>query len=104
MGEELTFGIDTFEFGRVKGNQLEYRLTDVTENEMVKQNIQHIVERYATDHHDNRVEFEQDVHDVFGLYPNVVNEAFNLTLPNGDPLLDDKGQASGFNAPNEFKG
>lgn len=28
-GEELTFGLDTFEFGRVKGNQLEYRLTDV---------------------------------------------------------------------------
>ena len=103
-GEELTFGLDTFEFGRVKGNQLEYRLTDVTDNEMVKQNIQHVVERYATKHHDNRVEFEQDVHDVFGLYPNVVNEAINLTLPNGAPLLDDKGQATGFNAPNEFDG
>ncbi|WP_162063150.1 SslE/AcfD family lipoprotein zinc metalloprotease [Vibrio taketomensis] len=102
-GEDITFGIDTFTFGSTKGNQIEYRLSDVTSNAMVKQNIQHIVERYATDHHNEHVEFSPQVHEVFALYPNVINAAINLALPNGAPLLNDKGQESGFVTPDEFK-
>ncbi|WP_428796023.1 SslE/AcfD family lipoprotein zinc metalloprotease [Vibrio kasasachensis] len=101
-GEEITFGIDTFTFGKVKGNQLEYKLTDVSNNEIIKQNIQHLAERYDTDNAPDTITFGPKVHEVFALYPNVINEAISFTLPNGAELLDDKGQSTGFKTPDEF--
>ncbi len=46
-GDRLTFGIDTFEFGQVQGNKVDYKLTDVTDNNVIKANIQALLERYA---------------------------------------------------------
>lgn len=101
-GEQITFGIDTFTFGKVKGNQLAYVLSDVTENEQVKQNIQSLINRYGKVAANNAIDFNQKVHDVFALYPNVVNEIINIQLPNGAALVDDNGQSTGFTTPNEF--
>ena len=100
-GEEITFGIDTFTFGKVKGNQLDYKLTNVSNNALVQANIQQIIERYAVDSSHGWL-FDNRVHEVFALYPNVVNEAINLTLPNGAPLNDNKGNPTGFSTPDEF--
>lgn len=100
-GEEITFGIDTFTFGKVKGNQVTYKLTEVSTNAITQANIQHIIERYTTDNENGRV-FSERVHDVFALYPNVINEAINLNLPNGAPLNDNAGKPTGFTTPDEF--
>ncbi|OLQ94327.1 sugar ABC transporter substrate-binding protein [Vibrio ponticus] len=101
-GEEITFGIDTFNFGKVKGNQVSYKLTDVTGNTVVQQNIQQLAERYDTDSSAETITFGPKVHEVFALYPNVINEVINLSLPNGAALLDDKGNPTGFKTPDEF--
>ncbi|MGL4449246.1 MAG: DUF4092 domain-containing protein, partial [Aeromonas sp.] len=95
-GEVITLGIDTFTFGEVKGNQLEYKLSDVTDNVMVKQNIDSLVARYARQNGD-ATEFPPTVQEVFALYPNAVNEIINLALPNGAPIGD-----TGFSTPDEF--
>lgn len=95
-GETITFGLDTFTFGSVKGNQIEYKLSDGSENEIVKQNISALIERYAT-HTTDSVSFDENVHRVFGQYPNVINEIINLNLPNGAEI-----ESSGYFVPNEF--
>ncbi|MCG9730228.1 SslE/AcfD family lipoprotein zinc metalloprotease [Shewanella sp. Isolate13] len=95
-GETITFGLDTFTFGSVKGNQVEYTLSDVSENEIVKQNIDALINRYATQTADS-VTFGANVHRVFGQYPNVINELINLNLPNGAEI-----EASGYFVPDEF--
>ncbi|WP_039556605.1 hypothetical protein, partial [Vibrio vulnificus] len=79
-GDTLTFGIDTFEFGQIRGNQVDYKLTDVTENNVTKANIQALLERYASDL-GGQFEITQDVQDTFAMYPNVINELINLSLP-----------------------
>ncbi|HIF9243084.1 TPA: SslE/AcfD family lipoprotein zinc metalloprotease [Photobacterium damselae] len=96
-GEEITFGIDTFTFGSVKGNQLSYQLTDVTENSLVKQNIDSLIERYSKNLHDHR-EFDTKVHQIFALYPNAINEIINISLPNGAKI-----EGTNFHVPNEFE-
>ena len=103
-GEEITFGIDTFTFGKVKGNQLDYKLTDVSNNAITQANIQYVIERYTRETLASGMTFDERVHDVFAIYPNVVNEAINLNLPNGAPLNDNNGNRTGFNTPNEFVG
>lgn len=96
-GDEIIFGIASFEFGRVRGNQIEYLLTDVTENEIKKNNIQALLNRYALIEN-NTIIIEQKVHDVFNDFPNVINEIINLSLPNGGKLADTE-----FSLPNEFE-
>ncbi|HDY7475084.1 TPA: SslE/AcfD family lipoprotein zinc metalloprotease [Vibrio vulnificus] len=96
-GDTLTFGIDTFEFGQIRGNQVDYKLTDVTENNVTKANIQALLERYASDL-GGQLEITQDVQDTFAMYPNVINELINLSLPNGGKL-----DGSDFSLPNEFE-
>ncbi len=96
-GDTLTFGIDTFEFGQIRGNQVDYKLTDVTENNVTKANIQALLERYASDL-GGQFEITQDVQDTFAMYPNVINELINLSLPNGGKL-----DGSDFSLPNEFE-
>nr|WP_086938001.1 SslE/AcfD family lipoprotein zinc metalloprotease [Thaumasiovibrio occultus] len=94
-GDEITFGIDTFTFGSVKGNQVDYKLTDVSDNKVVKANIQTLLERYGR-YEGNTLNISDNVHNVFSGYPNVINELINLNLPNGG-LLD-----NGMPIPNEF--
>ncbi|MGL4448960.1 MAG: hypothetical protein ACRCYV_07690, partial [Aeromonas sp.] len=95
-GETITLGIDTFTFGEVKGNQLRYKLTDVSDNVLVKQNLQALVERYG--HSDGEgIAFAAKVAEVFAQYPNAINEIINVSLPNGTPI-----DGSDFATPNEF--
>jgi len=96
-GDTITFGIDTFEFGQVKGNQLDFKLTDVTDNPVTKGNIQALIERYAVNKGES-LEISQQVHDTFARYPNVINELINLSLPDGGKL-----EGSAFTLPNEFE-
>ncbi|MGS0679794.1 SslE/AcfD family lipoprotein zinc metalloprotease [Shewanella sp. 125m-7] len=95
-GETITLGLDTFTFGSVKGNQVEYTLADVSNNEIVKQNINALIARYASDSVD-AVIFTELVHQVFAQYPNVINEIINLNLPNGAQIEDTQ-----YRVPNEF--
>lgn len=99
-GDSITFGIDTFEFGKVTGNQVNYKLTDVTDNDVVKANIQTLLERYATMDEAGstaKLEISDKVQQIFALYPNVINELINLSLPNGGDIGE-----TGFKLPNEF--
>lgn len=97
-GDTLTFGIDTFTFGSVKGNQIDYKITDVTSNKVEKDNIQALLTRYATASGTNLV-IGKDVYETFALYPNVINGLINLSLPNGGKL-----EGTEFILPNEFEG
>jgi len=96
-GDKLIFSIDTFEFGSLIGNQVNYKLTDVSANPVTKANIQALLERYGTVTA-NTIEISDNVRDVFSHYPNVINELINLNLPNGAHL-----EGSSFNLPNEFE-
>ncbi|BBM64707.1 hypothetical protein VA249_13530 [Vibrio alfacsensis] len=97
-GDDLTFGIDTFEFGSVKGNKVSYKITDVTENAVEKNNIQSLLERYGKTDGDALV-ISDNVTTVFAEYPNVINELINLRLPNGG-FIDGSG---GMTVPDEFE-
>ncbi|EGU31875.1 inner membrane lipoprotein [Vibrio sp. N418] len=96
-GDTLTFGIDTFEFGKVTGNQVDYKLTDVSNNPITKANIQALIERYA-ERQNNTFIVTNEIQSTFALYPNVINELINLSLPNGGKL-----DGSDFSLPNEFE-
>ncbi|PQJ88578.1 SslE/AcfD family lipoprotein zinc metalloprotease [Aliivibrio sifiae] len=96
-GDKLTFGIDTFEFGAIKGNKLSYKITDVTDNAVTKNNIQSLLERYGDVSGDSLV-ISENVTDVFSEYPNVINELINFRLPNGGLI---EGTTDKY-VPNEF--
>ena len=84
-GDKLTFGIDTFEFGSVAGNQVSYKITDVSDNVVVKTNIQSLITRYAENNNYGLL-ISNKVQKTFSLYPNVINELINLSLPNGGKI------------------
>lgn len=96
-GDELTFSIETFEIGSLKGNKIDYKITDVSDNQIVKSNIQSLIERYALDNGDS-LEIDSNIKNVFETYPNVINEIININLPNGGII-----EGSEFSAPNEFE-
>ena len=95
-GDKLTFGIDTFEFGSVAGNQVSYKITDVSDNAVVKTNIQSLITRYAENNNYGLL-ISDKVQETFSLYPNVINELINLNLPNGGKI-----EGTEFLLPNEF--
>ncbi len=95
-GDKLTFSINTFEFGSVTGNQINYKITDVSDNEIVKSNIQSLITRYA-ENSNNTLLISNRVQEVFSLYPNVINELINLSLPSGGMI-----EGTQFSIPNEF--
>ncbi|BCN24301.1 SslE/AcfD family lipoprotein zinc metalloprotease [Vibrio alfacsensis] len=96
-GDEVSFGIDTFEFGSIKGNRIDFKLADVTSNKIKQDNIQAFVERYATNR-TSHFEFAPLVKKTFEIYPNVINEIISLDLPNGGRL-----EGTDFALPNEFE-
>ena len=96
-GDAITFGIDTFEFGKITGNQVSYKLTDVTDNTVTQANIQSLIERYA-DRRSDRLVITEKVQNTFAKYPNLINELINVSLPNGSKLA-----GSNFELPNEFE-
>ncbi|ARR44581.1 sugar ABC transporter substrate-binding protein [Vibrio campbellii] len=96
-GENLIFGIDTFTLGQVKGNKVNYQLTDLSDNPLVKQNLDAFVHRYGVSS-GNNIEISDNVRQVFAQYPNVINELINLSLPNGAKI-----EGTNFTTPNEFE-
>lgn len=96
-GDKISLGIDTFEFGTITGNQIDYQLSDVTKNPVKKANIQSLLARYATDK-GYAIEVSDKVKQTFALYPNVINELINLNLPNGGILAGTE-----FLLPDEFE-
>lgn len=96
-GDNVTFGIDTFEIGTLKANKVEFKITDVSESPVVKANIQALLERYGS-LDESTLTIGSDVTDVFSQYPNVINELINLNLPNGGVLEG----SEGFETPDEF--
>ncbi|EPP5334433.1 SslE/AcfD family lipoprotein zinc metalloprotease [Vibrio harveyi] len=95
-GENLIFGIDTFTLGQVKGNKVNYQLADLSDNPLVKQNLEAFVRRYGIQT-DSNIEINDNVRQVFAQYPNVINELINLSLPNGAKI-----EGTNFTTPNEF--
>ncbi|MCN5207285.1 SslE/AcfD family lipoprotein zinc metalloprotease, partial [Escherichia coli] len=97
-GETISFGIDTFELGSVRGNKSTIALTELGD-EVRGANIDQLIHRYSTaGKNDTRV-VPDDVRKVFAEYPNVINEIINLSLSNGATL--DEGDQNVV-LPNEF--
>lgn len=96
-GENIIFGIDTFELGQTKGNKVRYSLSDLSTNTVVQQNIESLILRYGEILNSNII-VNKDVVDTFSKYPNVINELINLELPNGAKLGDTE-----YTTPNEFE-
>ena len=96
-GENLIFGIDTFTLGEVKGNKVDYTLANLSENPLVQQNIESLLQRYDTDT-GAAIEIGDKVRQVFAQYPNVINELINLNLANGAQI-----EGTSFVTPNEFE-
>ncbi len=96
-GENIIFGIDTFELGQTKGNKVRYSLSDLSTNTVVQQNIESLILRYGEILNSNII-VNKDVVDTFSKYPNVINELINLELPNGARLGDTE-----YTTPNEFE-
>lgn len=96
-GDELTFGISTFSFGSLKGNQLQIKLSDVSTNPTVQSNIQSLLLRYIP-RQDERLTVPEKVRNVFSNYPNSINTLINLSLPNGGMIAGTQ-----FATPDEFK-
>ncbi|QIL86439.1 SslE/AcfD family lipoprotein zinc metalloprotease [Vibrio sp. HDW18] len=84
-GDSISFAIDTFELGTLRGNKTTFQLTDLG-SENAGKNAQALVLRYAEQTEDT-VSISDKVTQVFAQYPNVVNEAISLSLSNEDVEL-----------------
>lgn len=84
-GETITFGIDTFELGSVRGNKSTITLTELGD-EVRGANIDQLIHRYSKAGQNNTRVVPDDVRKVFAEYPNVINEIINLSLSNGATL------------------
>ena len=96
-GDEISFGIDTFSFGQVKGNQVQFALSDVSENPLIQANIESIIQRYGIQQN-GHWQIPERVKEIFQQHPNTINEIIKLSLPNGGAL-----EGSSFTLPNEFE-
>lgn len=99
-GENISFAIDTFELGEIRGNKTAFHLTELAQGNEGK-NVEKLVHRYA-DRTTSDVTLPQKVTEVFALYPNVVNEAISLSLNSDDTLLDVGGGQTQL-VPGEFE-
>ncbi|EJH1737058.1 lipoprotein metalloprotease SslE [Escherichia coli] len=97
-GESISFGIDTFELGSVRGNKSTIALTELGD-EVRGANVDQLIHRYSTTGQNNTRVVSDDVRKVFAEYPNVINEIINLSLSNGATL--DEGDQTVV-LPNEF--
>ena len=97
-GETISFGIDTFELGSVRGNKSTIALTELGD-EVRGANVDQLIHRYSTTGQNNTRVVPDDVRKVFAEYPNVINEIINLSLSNGTTL--DEGDQTVV-LPNEF--
>ncbi|EEZ4380707.1 lipoprotein metalloprotease SslE [Escherichia whittamii] len=97
-GETISFGIDTFELGSVRGNKSTIALTELGD-EVRGANIDQLIHRYSQAGKNDEREVPDVVRKVFAEYPNVINEIINLSLSNGEALSE--GDQT-FERKNEF--
>ncbi|HHC4784317.1 TPA: lipoprotein metalloprotease SslE [Escherichia albertii] len=97
-GETVSFGIDTFELGSVRGNKSTIALTELGD-EVRGANIDQLIHRYSQAGKNGDRELPDVVRKVFAEYPNVINEIINLSLSNGETL--NEGDKT-VELPNEF--
>lgn len=84
-GETISFGIDTFELGSVRGNKSTIALTELGD-EVRGANIDQLIHRYSKAGQNHTRVVPDEVRKVFAEYPNVINEIINLSLSNGATL------------------
>lgn len=97
-GETISFGIDTFELGSVRGNKSTIALTELGD-EVRGANVDQLIHRYSQAGKNDEREVPDVVRKVFAEYPNVINEIINLSLSNGEALSE--GDQT-FERTNEF--
>ncbi|ABZ78039.1 conserved hypothetical protein [Shewanella halifaxensis HAW-EB4] len=85
-GDSVSFGIDTFELGEVRGNQKSYTLSQLGEGNNGL-NAEALVLRYATSQ-GQAWQLPARVAEVFARYPNVINEIISLSLSSQEKVLD----------------
>ena len=96
-GENLVFAIDTLTLGETRGNKLNYTLNDLSDSEVIQQNLNQLLHRYGVNS-GGALTIGAEVYDVFEQYPNVINELINLSLPNGAQI-----EGTGFFAKDDFE-
>lgn len=85
-GDNISFGIDTFELGSIRGNQTQFTLSQLGHGD-VGQNIEQLVLRYSTEQ-SQHWQLAEQVNRVFSQYPNAINEIISLSLTANDKILD----------------
>ncbi|RYU68456.1 DUF4092 domain-containing protein [Aliivibrio finisterrensis] len=104
-GEAVSFGIDTFELGSVRGNKTVFKVTDLGEEQRGR-NAEALIERYR-DPLSSHLKLSEKTEAVFAQYPNVINEVISLSLNDKDAELNLGGSTDGQPAtgikPAEFK-
>ena len=84
-GEEIIFGIDTFELGKVRGNKTDFKLSDLGSGH-VGRNVERLVQRFGQIS-GSKIKLPDIVQETFAKYPNVINEIIKLSLSE-DTILD----------------
>ncbi len=97
-GETVSFGIDTFELGEIKANKTQFSITDLGA-EHLGRNAERLLQRYS--HDDSQLVINDRVRQVFAMYPNVINEAINLSL--SEPVMLDNGTGTQTPIDGEFE-
>ncbi|WP_419243535.1 SslE/AcfD family lipoprotein zinc metalloprotease [Photobacterium leiognathi subsp. mandapamensis] len=96
-GETVSFGIDTFELGEIKANKTQFSIADLGA-EHLGRNAERLLQRYS--HDDSQLVIDDRVRQVFAMYPNVINEAINLSL--SEPVMLDNGTGTQTPIDGEF--
>lgn len=104
-GEAVSFGIDTFELGSVRGNKTVFNIADFGEEQRGR-NAEALIQRYS-DPSSIHLKLLDKTEAVFSLYPNVINEIISLSLNDQNAELNVGGSTDGkpntVIIPAEFK-
>jgi accessory colonization factor AcfD len=92
-GEAVSFGIDTFELGSVRGNKTVFKLTDLGEDQKGR-NVEALIQRYSDDS-STHLKLLDKAEEIFALYPNVINEIISLSLNDENVELNVGGVTDG---------
>jgi len=84
-GEEIIFGIDTFELGKVRGNKTDFKLSDLGSGHFGR-NVERLIQRFGQIS-GSKIKVPDVVKQTFAKYPNVINEIIKLSLSE-DTILD----------------
>ncbi|MGF1724741.1 SslE/AcfD family lipoprotein zinc metalloprotease [Photobacterium nomapromontoriensis] len=85
-GEAISFGVDTFELGSVRGNQTSFTLVDLGEEQRGR-NAEALLHRYGKVENGSLL-LGDNIEAVFAQYPNVINEIISLSLNDKDTELE----------------